>query len=720
MSDYNKLFNAANNAGKTPEQLYIEKLRRVIPPEMQAEKRWTQCFQTKKATAGMSGKVPCSNHSDPNTWLTFEEVCHSSFKMVDGVWVREEDGLLRPGRGIGFHFLNSEYLPIDIDHVRNKATGQWCSEAKIFVSKMQTYTEWSVSGTGLHCIGLGNIRHRELKTQHIQFWNGRLGVPRYFWLTGDVLGDDFTKLRNCAEDFQMYASHPRMFSVKMQEELVKIDPEQAAKLPPECDAPVEETTREKTKTKTRRVVKDFDIEDYLKFNNLKVSSRAVKDIGTCYYLTTCPFKGSEHAGQNATTTNFIYPTADGGLAFHCQSTHDEGNTIAEVIKILAERNGPYPKPIYVEEKKQQPTSLRSSRLQCVTDITEEPETWLWPGYLPTNQLVHFAGKSSEGKSPVTLDLCRPVTTGSVWPDGTPNTNGPRSVILMAGEDDWKTIIKPRLRLAGVDMSKVHRFISTLDRGDGKVVDVSTNLEHDIMELRRQIESLSDVGLVVIDPITNYLGSKKMNMEEEMRQLLMPLSEQVAQAMKVCVVTVGHLNKRGSEAAVLERLMGASAFGGVARQVFIFGPDPDETGKKYHHIMGEERNKSVPTLKYKTEKVSVDWEGWGDEKVLRLVWCGVSTATNEESVNPDKEQTKADIELAWPALKATLVPGTRLQAQQCKEAVLGGVFKERPDCFWQRARKKAGVGTKQEDRKWWWFSEATPSLTEQFDTKERAV
>src|SRR5467141_2383017 len=101
---------AVHSLGKTPEELYIEKLHRVIPPEMQAEKRWTQCFQVAKTTPGMSGKVPCSNHSDPATWLTLNEVCHSSFKMVDGVWVREEDAPLRPGRGIGFHFLDSEYL----------------------------------------------------------------------------------------------------------------------------------------------------------------------------------------------------------------------------------------------------------------------------------------------------------------------------------------------------------------------------------------------------------------------------------------------------------------------------------------------------------------------------------------------------------------------------------------------------------------------------------
>jgi hypothetical protein len=509
-----------DNHRVTPEQLYIEKLRRVIPPEMQAERRWTQCFQVAKATQGMSGKVPCSSHSDPKTWLTFDEVCHSSFKMVDGVWVREEDAPLRTGRGIGFHFLDSEYLPIDIDHVRNKTTGAWCSEAKILVSKLQTYTEWSVSGTGLHCIGLGKIRHKQLTTQHIQFWNGRLGVPRYFWLTGDVLGEDFTKVRDCAEEFQMYASHPRMFSVKMQEELTKIDPEQAASLPPECDAPVEEKTRDKAKTKTRKVVADFDIEDYIRFNNLKVSGRAKKEIGTCYYLTTCPFKGSEHAGHNETTTNFIYPTADGGLAFHCQSTHDEGNSITDIIKILAERNGVYPKPIY-EEKQHQQEAERDLDLRPASRRTKKHTVWLWPGYLTLNALIHGAGWSGQGKSPATLSLASTVTRGDRWPDGAENKHGPRAVVLLTSEDDWDSVIIPRLELYGANLDLILEAQSVYRKGDTST-DVLTSLNRDIANLSKRIEERGDVSLVIIDPITNYLEGLSMNKEQEMRGVLMPL------------------------------------------------------------------------------------------------------------------------------------------------------------------------------------------------------
>jgi cell division protein ZapA (FtsZ GTPase activity inhibitor) len=360
------------------------------------------------------------------------------------------------------------------------------------------------------------------------------------------------------------------------------------------------------------------------------------------------------------------------------------------------------------------TSKRSSRLDCVDEIEMIPQEWLWEGYLPQNQLTHFAGTSAQGKSPVTLDLAARITAGADWPDGTKNIAGPRSVILMASEDNYEDTIKPRLKLAGADLRKVFRFVTTISK-DEKLIDVSTRLDTDLEELKKQIQLLPDVALVVIDPITNYLGGKKMNAEEDIRSLLMPISEQVAQALNVCVVTVGHLNRRDKDTSPTARVMGASAFVGVARQLIMFGADPDETGKKYHHIMGEQRNQAAPALKYHTEMVPVDWEGWEGKRVLRVVWDGVSTAHMEDSINPDKEEIRAAIELTVPALKLVLRAG-RMQAGQCKEVVLGGAYKDKPDFFWHRARKKAGVVCKQENRQWWWMLEAPLSVSEtMFDT-----
>jgi len=674
--------------------LFDEQLfRQCIPAAMLQEKRWVRYFLKDKPEGG-TAKIPLGNHSDPNTWDTFD----NCVKQIEN-----------DQQGIGYNFLNGEIQPLDIDHCRNPKTGQICKEAMVLLERIPSWAEYSVSGQGIHVLFKGNVRGKQLTETCVQYWNPK-NSPRFLALTCDMVGDAFKKLVDVGEDFNYIFATARHISAKIREELRTIDYEQWASLPDERAQP-DEVTKEKPKTKTRKLHKDFDLVDFLKFYDLPVDNIAKNDIGTCYRITTCPIKGESHVGQNSTTTNFILSN-DGGLAFHCQSTGCVEWSVAQVIEHLAERKT-YPKPIY-EKKQPQSASRRSSRLECVADIRIKPEVWLWPGYLSMNQLTHFAGASSEGKSPVTLDLCRPVTTGGIWPDGQPNKVGPRSVIIMASEDDWADTIAPRLKLAGADISKVHKFISTIDGDEGDVVDVSTNLEHDLDELKKQIRSLPDVGLIIIDPITNYLGSKAMNKEEDIRKLLMPISEQIAQSMNVSVITVGHINKGNRDVSPKQRVMGASAFVGVARQLIMFGADPDETGKKYRHIMGEERNQSAPVLKYKTEKVSVDWPGWKGEKVLRVVWCGISTAHIEDAINPDKEEMKDAIELAVPALKMILPPGTKLNAEQCKNSVLGGAYKDKADNFWLRVRKRAGVVTKQEGRQWWWCVEDIQSSIEQFD------
>src|ERR1700686_2065854 len=102
-----------------------------------------------------------------------------------------------------------------------------------------------------------------------------------------------------------------------------------------------------------------------------------------------------------------------------------------------------------------------------------------------------------------------------------------------------------------------------------------------------LRSLDDVALIVLDPITNYLGKQGMNKEEDIRgNISMPLKA-LAQERRVCVITVGHLNRRDKEATVLQRSMGAAALTGVPRKVFVFGNDPeDDNDNQYAHVMKE--------------------------------------------------------------------------------------------------------------------------------------
>jgi RecA-family ATPase len=335
--------------------------------------------------------------------------------------------------------------------------------------------------------------------------------------------------------------------------------------------------------------------------------------------------------------------------------------------------------------------------QKAANITKEHREWLWPGYLGRNKVAHFGGASTEGKSPVTLDLVARVSAGLPWPDGAANKLGPKSVIILASEDDWSDTIIPRLELAGANLDNIYRFFV-----NQQTVEITPSLDSDCQRLEKQITEIGDVALIVIDPITNYLGSKKMNMEEEIRGgILMPLSL-VAKTHDVAIVTVGHLNKRGNEAGVLQRLMGCAAFVGVARDVFIFGPDPEEDDDKYAHTMSEMRNKSAPQLKYRTESVPVEWGGKTSE-VIRVKWCGVSHADVDEVVNAPKQAEKSVTTKAVTLIKGMLHSGAKRKAEIDQALKENGINPE--ELKFDRIRKRCKAETRALPGKsagWEWF------------------
>jgi hypothetical protein len=81
-----------------------------------------------------------------------------------------------------------------------------------------------------------------------------------------------------------------------------------------------------------------------------------------------------------------------------------------------------------------------------------------------------------------------------------------------------------------------------------------------------LEHVGDVALVVIDPITAYLGGTDSHKNADIRALLSPLGE-LAAKHGASVVCVSHLNKSsGGEA--LTRVTGSLAFVAASRAAFI--------------------------------------------------------------------------------------------------------------------------------------------------------
>jgi len=146
---------------------------------------------------------------------------------------------------------------------------------------------------------------------------------------------------------------------------------------------------------------------------------------------------------------------------------------------------------------------------------------------------------------------------------------------MAAEDDWDDTIVPRLMAAGADLSKVHGLVLTADI-DGTKTERDLSLDHDTATLEQFLRNHPAIRLVVIDPVSNYLGRANMVDEQSVRSVLAPLKG-LANRLHVAIICVMHLNKK-VELDAIHRISGAMAFVGVARMVWLCAPKPTADGK----------------------------------------------------------------------------------------------------------------------------------------------
>ena len=216
-------------------------------------------------------------------------------------------------------------------------------------------------------------------------------------------------------------------------------------------------------------------------------------------------------------------------------------------------------------------------LRRVSDIERHELQWLWPGRIPLAKLTLLAGDPGLGKSFVTLDVAARVTRGTKWPDGAAATCKPGSVIILSAEDDPSDTIRPRLEAAGADLSKVHVLQAVRRaRPSGEISLEHFSLETDLVALQDAIVSLDDARLIIIDPISAYLGGIDSHVNAKVRSLLAPLS-QMAAITGVAALAVTHLNKNSSSA--LYRASGSVAFVAAARAVWLFAKSPDDPAQR---------------------------------------------------------------------------------------------------------------------------------------------
>jgi len=323
------------------------------------------------------------------------------------------------------------------------------------------------------------------------------------------------------------------------------------------------------------------------------------------------------------------------------------------------------------------------QIKFLSSVKAKPQGWLWEKYIPDNQLLGLYGPSHTAKSIIAIDWCARVTTAAKWPDGSQGIAKPRNVLMLApGEDALDTVLKPRFVLAGGDPERL-AYIPAVGRFDdkGDIFEDMASLDRDIPELDRVLSS-GDFGMALIDPITNHLGDKKTNLENEVRPVLMRLKA-LAEKHKLPIVMVGHLNKRERGTAALDKVLGCRAFVGVPRTIYMTGTDND-TEERFCYELGQERGYGAKSWKYKTRMEETVVDG-ANVKEVALSWEGQSDATGQDVVDAlSREEKRTTRELADQLVEYLRANGGTAPQEDCKKA-LGF-----PKVNWSRVRDKAHV------------------------------
>lgn len=211
-----------------------------------------------------------------------------------------------------------------------------------------------------------------------------------------------------------------------------------------------------------------------------------------------------------------------------------------------------------------------------SDLKPERLVWVWPGRIPEGKLVLLAGPPGLGKSQLTAFISAVVSNGGTWPCGEGSTL-PGDVIFMSAEDGIRDTIVPRLMAAGADTSRVH-IVAAATKPDG-TGRKTFSLKTDVDLLEAKAKEIGSVRLIIVDPISAYMGGADGNGNVETREVLEPLAE-MADRLRIAVVAVTHLNKGGAGGqSALNRFAGSIAFVAAARAAFAVIEDSEDDGRR---------------------------------------------------------------------------------------------------------------------------------------------
>jgi archaellum biogenesis ATPase FlaH len=310
---------------------------------------------------------------------------------------------------------------------------------------------------------------------------------------------------------------------------------------------------------------------------------------------------------------------------------------------------------------------------CIADVRPEAVKWLWPGRIPLGELTMVVGDPGLGKSQICASLASVVTNGGQWPvDRSYAQKG--SVLILSAEDNIKHTIRPRLDAANADVSKCHTLLAVRRISEaGTSFEGGFSLAEDLAKLSALMDEIGDVRLVVIDPVSAYLGETDSHKNAEVRGMLAPLTT-LAGNHDAAIILVSHLTKSQSANALM-RVQGSIAFAALCRAVWGVTADKENRQRRLFMPLKNNLGQDKTGLAYSIESAILDIPDEAGEPIptSRVSWESqlVETSVEEAFGAALSHEERSEVDDAKEFLRDALAQGRVKSAEVQSAATRAG-------------------------------------------------
>jgi RecA-family ATPase len=598
---------------------------------------------------GKPTKIPYSpltghraSSTTPETWAGYEEAVRACKEHGHG--------------GIGFVFTHEDdFCGVDLDGCLDPVSGEIEPWAQEVIEDLDSYTEISPSGTGVHILLRGELPSGRNRKGRFEAYDW----GRYFTVTGKHLPGTPRSIESRQEELEdvvrrVFGSEEAPASANGHTE--PCTGSVAADNGLSDTEVVEKASASRNGRKVRRLWSG-DTSDY--------GSPSEADLALCGMLAFW-------TGGDATRVDALFRQS--GLYRKKWDRMDHRDrTITETLSGKTEF---YEAPRMV--KLADGTERKIEELQPeeigkpLSGVEPEEVSWLWPSWLALGKLALVDGDPGLGKSAMTLDFAARVSAGKPFPDGAPCE--PAGVVLLSAEDGLADTIRPRLDAAGAEPSKI-LALATVPDEDGH--DRLLSIPEDLALIEKGIRRVG-ARLVVVDPLMAFLsGDANSHRDQDVRRALAPLAG-LAERTGASVLVVRHLNKAMANNP-LYRGGGSIGIIGAARMAFVVGKDPQDENRRV--LASTKNNLAMPPASLMFGLTEAD------SGSVKVNWLGQSEVSAKDILATPQDQEHAEARGEAVEFLNDVLSDGPVAASQVKEEAEDAAISERTLA---RAKKALGV------------------------------